>query len=197
MNYENVWKSTQPYMWARRNNVHIPVCYHYAEQLVEAHPDCDPEVVLLGIMLHDLGWATVDQGEITAKVLGSRVTDVRIQHEKEGARIAKEILETHGYGGALIEEICSIIDGHDTRLEPLSLNDKLVKDADKLWRFSPVGISVSSEWFDWPPVRYIEKVETKDIELIFTDVAVDIAKKELARAKELFKTDFLVDEGEG
>ncbi|MEM7343237.1 MAG: HD domain-containing protein [Chloroflexota bacterium] len=163
MNYKKVWQATQPYMWARRNNIHIPICYHYAEQLVEAHPECDPDVVLLGIMLHDLGWATVDQEKITAKVLGTRVTDVRIQHEKEGARIAKEILDGCGYPKSLTDEICAIIDGHDTRLEALSLNDSLVKDADKLWRFNPIGITVATEWFEWTPARYAAKVETTGV----------------------------------
>ena len=194
MDYKEVWQSAQPYMAARRNNIHIPVCYYHAEQLVAAYPECDRDVVLLAILLHDLGWATIDAGKINAEVLGTRVSDERIKHEKEGARIAREILETHSYPALLIDEICDIIDGHDTRLEPLSLNDKLVKDADKLWRFDPIGITVASEWFDWTPSQYISKVENKDIKLIFTDEAREIAKQDLARAKQILKIDFLAEE---
>jgi HD superfamily phosphodiesterase len=70
-----------------------------------------------------------------------------LQHEKEGARIAREILEQIDYAPADIDEICAIIDGHDTRLTSLSLNDSLVKDADKLWRITPHGIDVAMPRF--------------------------------------------------
>lgn len=194
MDYQKIWEASLPYMDARQNNIHIPVCYRYAEELVEAHPDCDRDVVLLGILLHDLGWSAVEAGNITAKVLSVTVSDERILHEKEGARIAREILEANGYPASMVDEICTIIDGHDTRLKALSLNDSLVKDADKLWRFDSVGVAITSGWFDWTPGRYLVKVQDKDFEKIFTDTAREIAHRELARSKALFKAEALIGE---
>ena len=40
-----------------------------------------------------------------------------------------------------------IIDGHDTRKHALSLEDALMKDADKLWRFSRHGVATIGGWF--------------------------------------------------
>jgi hypothetical protein len=40
-------------MRARKNDVHIPLAYDYAERLLEHHPAPDREVVLLAILLHD------------------------------------------------------------------------------------------------------------------------------------------------
>jgi hypothetical protein len=45
------------------------------------------------------------------------------------------------------EEVGAIIDGHDPRETPLSLNDRLVKDADKLCRFTPIGRGTDQKRF--------------------------------------------------
>ena len=52
-----------------------------------------------------------------------------------------------------------IIDGHDTRAEPRSLNDRLVRDADKLWRFTVTGIAVACDWFKMTPHQYADRLE--------------------------------------
>ena len=38
-------------------------------------------------------------------------------------------------------------DGHDSRREALSLDDALMKDADKLWRLTPHGVDTVMDWF--------------------------------------------------
>lgn len=187
-----VWQAAEPYMRFRRNDVHIPVVYHFANKLATMHPDCDPEVVTLGALLHDIGWAAVDQEELFATAFKKLVTDVRVQHEKEGARMAREILETlQIVSAAKIDEICAIIDGHDTRLEALSLNDSLVKDADKLWRFSAVGIAVSSEWLHLTPAQYIHKVETEREGFLFNETSKSLGASAIAEAKALLQTDIV------
>ena len=70
-----------------------------------------------------------------------------IRHEKEGARIAAEVLATVGHDAARTERILEIIDGHDSRRHALSLDDALMKDADKLWRLTPHGVDTVMDWF--------------------------------------------------
>ncbi|MEM8862033.1 MAG: HD domain-containing protein [Chloroflexota bacterium] len=184
-----VWHAAEPYMRFRRNDVHIPVVYHFAEKLAVMHPDCDQEIVTLGALLHDIGWAAVDQEELFDTAFKKLITDVRIQHEKQGARMAREILEELKIvPPSKVDEICTIIDGHDTRLEALSLNDSLVKDADKLWRYSAVGIAVSCEWLHLSPAQYIHKVENEREGFLFTDAAKELGAESLAQAKVLLKT---------
>ena len=81
-------------MRARKNDVHIPMSFDYAERLLEAHPEADRDVVLLAMLLHDIGWAVVDQEAIYRDGFGPGMmeSDVRIAHEREGARLAAEIL---------------------------------------------------------------------------------------------------------
>jgi len=68
-------------------------------------------------------------------------------HEKEGARLAADILAECRYDHTRIPAILDIIDGHDSRREALSIEDAIVKDADKTWRLSPHGLDTVMDWF--------------------------------------------------
>jgi hypothetical protein len=178
--FGEVWAAARPYMRARKNDVHVPLSYGYAERLLEQNPEADADVVLLGILLHDIGWAVVDQEAIYRDAFGPGMmeSDVRIAHEKEGARLARAILEPLGYAAELVDEVAAIIDGHDTRKRALSRNDELVKDADRLWRFSVTGVGVACDWFEMTPREYVEHL-VPQLELLFTEAAAEIARADL------------------
>ena len=188
-----VWLAAEPYLRARKNDVHVPLAFRYAERLVAAHADCNPTVVLLATLLHDCGWAVIDEERIFSEGFGKDMmkSQVRFLHEKEGARIAREVLTPLGYDGAIIDEVCAIIDGHDTRKVPLSLNDKLMKDADKLWRFDVVGNAIACDWFHMTPRQYADRVERDILPQLFSDTSKQIAREELARTRHLFVLDCL------
>ena len=101
-----LWEAAAPYLRARKNDVHIPLSYGFAETLLATH-DADPDVVLPAILLHDCGWAVIDH---QVEQVGPEMhqSDRRRAHEIEGARIARELLT-----GEHVEEIATIIDGHD------------------------------------------------------------------------------------
>jgi hypothetical protein len=145
-----IWELVTPYLQTRDNDVHTLYSYAMAAQLCRLHPEADEHIVLPAIIMHDSGWSTVDEEIAFQAIAPGRDGTFKwaiFQHEKEGARIAREILEQVDYSAADIDEICAIIDGHDTRLTSLSLNDSLVKDADKLWRITPHGIDVAMPRF--------------------------------------------------
>jgi putative nucleotidyltransferase with HDIG domain len=187
--YEDVWRASLPYMRSRKNDVHIPLSFRAAERLLEEHAQANRDVVLLGILLHDLGWAVVDQLEMFEQGFGPNMmeSDVRIQHEKEGARIAREILTQLEYDPAIIEHIVKIIDGHDTRKQAISLEDQLVKDADKLWRFTVTGIAVACEWFKMTPAQYAVRLEREIEGQLFTATAVKMARASLQESRDVLK----------
>jgi len=190
--YAEVWAAALPYMRARRNDVHIPLSYGYAERLLAAHREADADVVLLGILLHDIGWAVVDQEAIYRDAFGPGMmeSEVRIAHEREGARLARAILDPLGYPAGLVEEVAAIIDGHDTRAEALSRNDELVKDADRLWRFCVTGVALASEWWAMTPREYVAHLEPQ-LERFFTAAAASIAREELAVSRAALRVERL------
>jgi HD domain len=185
-----VWAAARPYMRARKNDVHIPLAYDYAQRLLEHHPVADREVVLLAVLLHDIGWAVVDQEAIYREGFGPGMMEsaVRVAHEKEGARLAREILTELGYEAVLIDRVAAIIDGHDTRPDALSPEDELVKDADALWRFSVAGIAVACDWFGFTPAEYADHTEPQIEGRLFTQAAREIARTELADTRRVLRT---------
>jgi hypothetical protein len=191
------WAGAKPYMRVRKNDVHVPLSFWYAQRLLERHPEADADVVLLAIMFHDAGWAVIDEERIYAEgfaTAGQEVdlsSDVRILHEKEGARIAAEVLTDLGHAPAVVEEVVQIIDGHDSRPQALSRNDELVKDADKLWRYSLTGLSVSCDWFSMTPGQYAARLERQVREALFTDAAREIGARDLAESSAILQTAYL------
>ena len=68
-----------------------------------------------------------------------------------------------------IDEICGIIDGHDTRLAPISVNDAVVKDADKIWRVTPHGRRVVNDWFGLNNEQSLRLCAFRSYNELFTD----------------------------
>lgn len=153
--YDQIYKKSEPYWDTRQNDVHLPLVYDFAKKLLTFYPEAEAGVVLPAILLHDNGWKMIPP-ERQAKAFGPKESDFEAKrlHEIEGVRIAAEILASLEYDAEKTKEILAIIDGHDTRLEALSLNDKLVKDADKLWRFTAIGLDIDHRRFGIPLPEY-------------------------------------------
>ncbi len=135
-------------------------------------------------MLHDAGWKVVPE-EKQLNAFGPKATDKAANrlHEVEGVRIAGELLASLNYDADKTSEILTIIDGHDSRLEALSLNDKLVKDADKLWRFTSTGVNIDHQRFGIELEEYLDYLGHKVEEWLFTPEAKEIARTELTKTR--------------
>ena len=160
--YDPVWRKAEPYMRARKNDIHIPLSFAWAARLLEDYSDADRDVCLLAILLHDIGWYAIDMEDIIEKGFSGPnmlQSDVRYLHESESVRMGTEVLQATGWGADTIAQVCEIIDGHDTRPDPRHLNDRIVRDADKLWRFDVTGIAVACDWFKLTPHAYADRLE--------------------------------------
>jgi hypothetical protein len=161
--YDPVWRAAEPYMRARKNDVHIPLSFDWCVRLLDHFPEADRDICLLAILLHDIGWWAIDMETILAEGFrGPNIlqSDVRYRHEAEGVRLATEVLQATGWDASVIAQVCEIIDGHDTRPDPRHLNDRIVRDADKLWRYDLAGTSVGCDWFRETPARNCDRNET-------------------------------------
>ena len=166
--YDPVWRAGEPYMRARKNDVHIPLSFAWAQRLLDELPGADRDICSLAILLHDIGWYSIDMEDIIEKGFSGpnmMQSDVRYLHEAEGVRLGTEVLRETGWSEDVIAQVCEIIDGHDTRTEPHHLNDRIVRDADKLWRFTVTGVSVACDWFKTTPHGYANRLETQKAQL--------------------------------
>jgi HD superfamily phosphodiesterase len=186
--YDEIYRRAAAYWDTRQNDVHMPLAYGFAQKLLDSYPQADAAVVLPAILLHDIGWKMVPEDR-QRNAFGPQATDIAANrlHEEEGFRLAGGILAALDYEPAKTQEILSIIDGHDSRLEALSLNDKLVKDADKLWRFTLTGIDIDHRRFGLTLAAYLDYMDDKIEAWLFTPEAKEIARTELARARAEFQ----------
>ena len=175
--HDAMWQRAASFLRVRSNDAHTLYSYGLAQALVDLHPEADPDVVLPAIMLHDTGWSQVPADDVLAAIApgGSR-PDLVLLHEKEGARIARQILGEVGYDPARTETIVAIVDGHDSRREALSLDDALVKDADKLWRLTPHGVDTVMDWFGLTREQAHRLIGSRVHDHLFTDAARTIAR---------------------
>ena len=149
--YVRIFERAREFLDTRDNVLHTRIAAAFAERLLEAEGG-DPRVVLPAILLHDVGWKSVPE-DLQLKAFGPGHNDMTINriHEVEGAKLARRLLEEVAYDPTLIDEIVAIILEHDSRMEPLSLNDAIVKDSDKLWRFSAEALQVDPKRFGIDP----------------------------------------------
>jgi hypothetical protein len=128
-------------------------------------------------MLHDIGWSQVPPDEVLAAIApGGGRPDLVLLHEKEGARLAAGILVEAGWDGTRVPKILEIIDGHDSRQEALSIEDAIVKDADKTWRLSPHGIDTVMDWFGLDRGQTVRLCSQRVLGQLFTDEARAVAR---------------------
>lgn len=174
--HKAIWDQASPYLRTRRNDIHSLFAFGIASALLEFHPQADPEVVLPAILLHDTGWSCVPENEVLEGIApGGGRRELVLLHEKEGARIGREILTSLNHPAKLIDEIVEIIDGHDSRRETLSINDSIVKDADKIWRVTPWGISVIMDWFGLERSQAVQLCAARVHGHLFTDEGAAMA----------------------
>jgi hypothetical protein len=185
-----IWAAVVPETRTRSNDIHLPISLAYAERLCAAHPEADQLLVRVAIQLHDTGWGRVDEERILSEGFTGdwRRAEIRFEHERQGCLIAREVLPPLGYTPDFIDAVVAIIDGHDTRKEARSLEDALVRDADRLWRFDHAGIALASGWFRMDPATYCDRLAAEIVPELLTEAAIAMATAELERSNALLKT---------
>lgn len=169
---EAIWALAAPYLTVRDNDAHSLYSYGLARALLSQIPEAEEHIVLPAILLHDTGWSTVDERDaLEAIAPGGGRPDLVLLHEREGARIAREVLASVGLPHDDIERITAIIDGHDSRTVSLGINDSIVKDADKLWRVSPHGRAVVCDWFGLDAEQSLRLCAYRAYDELFTPAA--------------------------
>ncbi len=189
-----LWLAAEPFLRARHNDIHVPLSFYFAELILDDYPEADELVTRVAILLQDTGWARVDAQRIIDEGFRAknwRQSEARILHEVEGCNIARELLPGLGFDDEFIGKVTAIIDGHDTRLDHDSLEDAIVRDADRLWRFTPVGTGFSALWFGWTPRAVQADLRDRVLDEMITATGRRMAEAELGRTAELLKLDLL------
>ena len=183
-----VFQRALPFLETRKNKIHTYIAYQCALALLK-HETGNPEIVMPACILHDVGWSAVPEtDQLKAFGPNGKDKDIKRKHEVEGVAIARKILMDLDYEPDLIGPILHIIDGHDTTLHAKSPEDAIVKDADKLWRFTNIGFFIDIQRFEAPPHPYLKYLQKALHEWFLTETGSQIAGIELnMRKKELMR----------
>ncbi|ACM18509.1 metal-dependent phosphohydrolase [Geotalea daltonii FRC-32] len=179
--YEKIYALAKPYLNTRKNDIHVEISHGFAWRLLEDEPG-DPEVVIPAILCHDLGWIKLTE-ELQLKAFGPGFDpDLRRIHEVEGVKLARGILSRLDYNPQKTIEILHIIDGHDSRIQAISDSDKIVKDADKLFRCTATGLAIDMERFRQEKGPYRQWITSQIDSWFFTETGTRLAWAELKLA---------------
>ena len=181
--YQRIFEKAKPFLRTRKNLLHTRIALRYAIELLKSEKG-DESIVIPAIILHDVGWKVVPE-HLHLTAFGPNPSNPKLTrlHEREGAKIAKGILEKLRYPSRKIEEICQIIRGHDSRKRPLSWNDRIAKDSDKLWRYSRRGMAIDLARFQIPRRDYLIFLEAIIEQWFLTPTGMRLAKKEILLRK--------------
>lgn len=179
-----LWQDAKPFLDVRSNDMHTLISYRLARALLAEHKGVDQATVLPAILLHDVGWKRIDPA-LLSDAVGPNATrpDLVRDHEVYGVAIAGDILRRHQPEGVDIDAVLAIIDRHDTLKDATSLEDALVKDADKAWRFSPHGVTTISGWFGNEPDETLAMLEDFVMPTMLTDAGRIMARAMLASGR--------------
>ncbi len=109
---------------------HVQRVERLAETLLDKYERADENVVRHAVLLHDVGRAREDRGEIE-------------DHAAWGAQEARTILTDRGFDDGHITAVCHAISVHrySNDLEPETLEAEILCDADNLDALGAVGIA--------------------------------------------------------
>ena len=176
-----IFELAQPYLQVRDNERHTRNSLVFGAGLLDNY-GAQRSVVVPALILHDVGWSRLTKEMISRGWGPHPDAGLLALHEKEGAKIASHILEEIGYDPAMTREITAIIDGHDTRTSSLSLNDRVVKDADKLTRYGD-GFWFIVRELSIPEKHLVTRLEQMIDQWFFLDLSRDTARAELSRRR--------------
>jgi HD superfamily phosphodiesterase len=181
--YQRIHEHAKPYLRTRKNLLHTKIALRYALKLLNREKG-EEGVVIPAVLLHDVGWKSIPE-KLHLTAFGPNPSNPKLArvHEVEGAKIAWAILEKLHYPPKKAKEICQIIRGHDSRKRPISRNDRIVKDADKLTRYSQKGMAVDLDRFHIPRREYLVFLETIIDDWFLTPTGEEIARKEILLRK--------------
>lgn len=178
-----LFEKAAPYLAARGDMDHATISHHYALTLLK-HEGGDRRIVEPAVILHDVGWSALKPDAISAafgvQAAGEEASRLNRIHETEGAGIAEDILRSLNYDRGLTEKITTIISRHDSGENANSLEERLVKDADKLWRFSKTGFWRETERQHLEPATLLEFLELRCRKWFFSPTGLTLAEEELA-----------------
>lgn len=184
-----LFRLAKPYLAVRNDLPHARISHQYSLRLLSKEGG-NQRIVEPAVILHDVGWSKLTPEQIKiafgVRAGGEEADRLNRIHEVEGALIAGRLLKGLGYDPIFIERITLMIGRHDSGSSPDSLEEKILKDSDKLWRFSGFGFWNEIKRQGLASLELYRYLEERRPAWFFLPTALFLAEEELkARAQEI------------
>jgi hypothetical protein len=184
-----IWDVCFEYQDKRDDHGHAEIVTHFALVLTNLL-NGNRRITIPAAIGHDTGYSQIpelvqDPRHFYRPIRTPAETEMRVRHEREGvALIRKVLLQIDEYQSTPedVEAVCRIVDGHDTHEGFRSLEDGIVRDADKLWRFTLPCIKYSIIQHEGKTLAEAEEKSRKSFErpgFFYFSVSAEIARLEL------------------
>lgn len=179
---KKIYQLAKPFLRVMDNDLHTQDVIDLSFRLLSMEGG-ERNIAIPAAILHDVGYSMVpEEIRLSGRRPDGDINFVK-QHELEGVRIATDIFNEIADDSIPVNEILQIIDGHDTRKNAISINDKIVKDADKLSRYSATfWVIVEREGID--PKIFYKHLEFKAQEWFYLPNSREIANEKLIQRME-------------
>ena len=188
--FQRIWELALPCQDKRNDSGHAEIALGYAERLVKLEKG-NGDVVIPAVILHDIGWSRLPKDKSLSIFKRSTRQEerrsIQLEHQIAGVELARDILSKVDYPADLTEAILEIISEHDTRRGFISRDEGLVRDADKLWRYSRAGFETDVMRYGTTREALCQRWEAniKDPDYFYSESARQIALEELELRKRL------------
>ena len=177
-----LFQSAAPYLKKRGDLMHTKVAHQYALVLMNKEGG-SKKIVEPAVILHDVGWSSLSTLQIRAafgvRACGKNADKLNRIHEIKGAVIARHILDNLEYDTQLTKKIVAIIEQHDSGTTASCTEEQIVKDADKLWRFSQKGFWKETQRQGIEPKELYQYLLARYSGWFYTSAALKIAEEEV------------------
>lgn len=141
-----IWDLALPYQDKRNDAGHAESVTGFALELLDHYIDANPFIVVSAAILHDTGYSRMSEERRMVSYTGVGTPEeyaVRLEHQIYALDVALEILKKTDYPAIYWVDIMVIISQHDTRKGAISIEDSIMRDDDKLWRYSERATEVN------------------------------------------------------
>lgn len=180
-----IWYRALPYQDKRDDVGHTELVVYFAFKLL-GYIKTERAIVIPAAILHDTGWSGVPEVRHNydpySEEFRKNEPEYRNRHQRAGVVISQRTLEEVHYAKKYVPAILKIIAQHDTRDGFFCTEDGVVRDADKLWRFTLRQSQMPYMAKKNPENIYKERMrDIQNPSLLYSDISRHIARVELEK----------------
>ncbi|MBN1806092.1 MAG: PAS domain S-box protein [Sedimentisphaerales bacterium] len=181
--FEIIFNKAKTYCRDETDYKHMVSALEIAKKLISLEGG-DESIIIPAIIMHDIGWHLFSYDE-ELKARGPAIKNVELnhKHEIESAALANSILSELNYPEEKKGKVVEIINGHDNRSKPVSKEDMIVKDADRLSRYTPECFDGFRLKFKYSEGEFFDILKSKIERWLFTDSARYLAREYLLKRR--------------